>query len=230
MSKSQIHKSQNLKISKMPPKRKKTSSRTAGTKRQRFFRAARRFPRGAITPQKIHTFRQVVQLAPLISPATAGVWEVNKAFILNDLDQVTTFTALFDAYRIDRVTVTYWPKGTQNPMGAALTAQNTKMYTAIDLDDVANLGTVAALRQYETCVITTANRKIVREIVPRVASSLYNGITAAYSESKAGLWVDCAYPAVEHYGIRAMLEATLAAGDATYDVTAEYIVSFKNVR
>lgn len=175
---------------------------------------------------------------PFIQTVTAGtissnivVVETNYSPYLGQLDQVTTFTGLFDAYRIMKVDFTFIPRGNVNDLGATAGVKNGLLYTAYDYDDTGSLSTIAAISQYQSLVVSSGTAPIKRTLMPRVANESYvSGITTSYAEAKHGQWMDCAVTNTPHYGLRTMISATGTAGDVNYDVIMKFYLEFKTVR
>lgn len=218
----------------MPKTRKMgRKKRTYRLKLKRYGEVTRLLPRSIAN--RVHQFMQVVDKGTISAPSLTGVTETNYLFTLNDLDQVATFTSLFDAYRIDRVQIDFIPLANMFNSASGIGTTPTVvsyLYTAIDHDDAGNLTNVSALRQYESCRYAISYKKVSRIVRPKAAQATFNTSisTFAYSEPKGGLWIDCAYPGVQHYGVRSMITATTGANDVRYNVICKYWLSFKNVR
>jgi len=216
----------------MPPKRARTSTSTKkATKKVRLFHGVRKTLIPRVIALQQHQFVQVVDRGTITSQSVANT-ESNYSFALNDLDQVTTFTALFDAYRIDKVMITFFPVMNVNQVAAGNNGLATPFYTAIDHDDTSSLGSVAAIRQYATCQENISYDRVKRSVFPKVAQSVFRTTVATFgfSEPDRSPWIDCAYPDVAHYGIRTIMGSTGTAGTAVYNVSCRYLLSFKNTR
>lgn len=156
--------------------------------------------------------------------------ESNFKFQLNDLSAYTEFTALFDQYKFKKVIVHYIPRGNMTPTGTGTANTAGTLITAIDLDDIANLGAINSLREFATCQEVSSHTTVTRTVYPHIALAAYQGALTAFA-NKGNQWIDCAYAAVQHYGMRSIIpNITTAAGDITYDVRMEYFIEFKNVR
>lgn len=149
--------------------------------------------------------------------------EVNKAFTLSDLTDLAGLTAFFDQYCLYSVIVNV----NFNYTGTTPSGLGT-MATAIDFDNVANLGTISAIEAFESCLITkvTASQSVQRLIHPCVAPALYGGSTfSAFGLQRS--WVDSASPGTPHYGFRSFFISNVGTTlTATYDFT--YVVGFRN--
>lgn len=159
-----------------------------------------------------------------VSASGAGEVDTAYSFQLSDLPNYTEFTNLFDEYRIDKVTMVFYPD-TQDATPASGTG-NTVVYSVLDYDD-ANAIAISALEQYDTMKTHNGLKPWGRSVVPRFAVAAYAGTFTSYS-SKAG-WVDCNSAGVQHYGIK--IAFPLQAGNAnTWTPVATFYMSFRKTR
>lgn len=221
------------------------SKRKWGSSKKRFFKKVKKSPSVAVKrysriPKSVsgmvHQFAQTVVSTAAITSTITTPLEVNFVFLLSALPQAAQFTSLFDTYRIDRIELSLQPRSQVNYSSATTQAWTASLYTAIDYDDTGSLGSGATLlsniQQFENVVVQNSVNPRKITMTPKVAASVYqNSIsTFAYSQPKSGVWLDCAYPSVVHYGVRTVLGPTGANGDIVIDAVIRYIVSFKNVR
>lgn len=159
-------------------------------------------------------------------------------FTLADLPQVASFTALFDAYRINKVVVSFQNysnvtnQATNTP--ANLGAQPQWLSTVVDYDDTTLLTTEGSLLEYETFKQTPPYEKHVRVLVPAVSMEAFktSGTTIGYSQHKKQ-WIDAAYTDVEHYGIKGLINGPAVQADQVQSAWKVYVtayVSFKQTR
>jgi len=152
------------------------------------------------------------------------------------IPQFSTFAALYDVYRIDAVEFTIAPRASVEvaiggTMGPAATQNICKIIVTVDHDD-ANVPTnYNTLREYGNSKEYYCREGKELKIVfkPAVAMQIYNGITAANSE-RFSPWVDVANVDVPHYGIKIAVAGTAIANQFTADISARYLLSFKQVR
>lgn len=143
------------------------------------------------------------------------------SFTLSQLDQVSTFTALFDQYRINLIEL--WIK-------PALGANNvfTDYTSVIDFDDDSNLGSYSAALDYTNAVTTYLSEGHYRVFQPHIAVAAYSGAFTSFANEPAP-WIDAASTGVKHYGLK--LAAKVAIVNASpINVTARLHISFRNVR
>ena len=156
------------------------------------------------------------------------------AFRLDDLDQVATFSSLFDQYRIDRVHLRIRPRN--NSVFLASTASPNQaspvMFVVVDFDDATAASTVADLRQYSNCIELNTSDSADIILKPAVTPAVWSsGAFSGYSV-EGSRWIDVANTAVPHFGVK--FGVTALQLSATYswawDVEAWYTVSFRAVR
>jgi hypothetical protein len=135
--------------------------------------------------------------------ASAGI-----TISLNDLSNQSEFTALYDAFRIDEVELSFHPVGNVQPIaddaaGSSLTtAFPEALETAIDLDDTTAPTTIGEMLQYETYKYNLATSVAKVAWVPRVAREIFDGVTPSFEEPEGPVWVDCAQGTTPHYGCK----------------------------
>jgi len=147
---------------------------------------------------------------------TAGITETNFAFSLASHPKVANLQAIFDQWTIPLVSVTWM---NMYPPGAAVNLP--ELHTAIDFDGIATLGSIAALDQYDSVVVTPMadGKKYTRSVRPANVSTLTGG-----SGNVPGTWCDVATPSVNFNGIRSIINVTSAI--ATGAVVIEYTCWF----
>jgi len=159
----------------------------------------------------------------------------SMAFSLQDLDQVTSFTALFDQYRIDRVVVQIKTRNPSANFNAASTANATppSTYWVIDRDDSTQPTTLAQLRQYDNVQEAAVSDNVEIDLQPSVTPALYaSGAFSGYGVSRTGIWLDVANVSIPHYGVKFGITEISATATNTYywDCVFYYYLSFRNVR
>jgi len=171
-----------------------------------------------------------------IAQATPGALVFGAmAFSLQDLDQVTSFTSLFDQYRIDRVIVqvkTHNNFSSFNTSSAANSAPPTTFWV-IDRDDSNALTTLAQARQYDNVQDACLTDHVEIDLEPSVTPAIYAaGAFSGYGITRTGVWLDCNNVSIPHYGVKfAITELTALATDTYFwDIEFYYYVSFRNVR
>lgn len=164
---------------------------------------------------KPFTFSRMTSGATL--SATTGVpLATALTFSIDQLPSYTDFTNFFDQYRILQVRVTLAP----GQLGA-----NSVLYSAIDYDDANIPITQSDLLERETCQLSNSTVYLHRDLVPAVLTETFqSNVTSGY-QVKQKQWLDSAYPAVPHYGLK-LFSPTLPSGSNanTWLFVAEYII------
>lgn len=158
-----------------------------------------------------------------ITSSTLATTYGNVNFILNLLDQYTSFTAVFDQYRFRMVEVVFRPRVI--PVSAAT---NTGLLaTVIDFDDSTNLASFAQAEDYENVMVGKGDESQRRTLIPHAALAAYSGVFTSFANVQ-NQWLDAASAGVIHYGIKTAWTATDVA--YTTDITVRYWIEFRNVR
>lgn len=161
-------------------------------------------------------------------------------FTLNDIPQVSTYTALYDQYKIRGITVILQSNGiTADGVYSTSTQSNqasdkTLWYT-IDEDDAAAISR-GAMQEYQTakCVLINpfTQTPIKIRFTPHIATTAYrSGGFSGYQNEKSS-WIDCTYPDVQHFGLKVCFSSPLSASEAStrWSVFVNYVIDFKNVK
>jgi hypothetical protein len=161
-------------------------------------------------------------------------------FSLSNSGGTTDFGGLFDAYRIDRVTVE-WIYDRPIASTPAVTTANAfvpNIGVVADFDDATFVATspMDTLKQYDTFLYKPLTHPVSMSIVPRIAVAAYNGngVFNGYVNSKAQ-WIDMNSPGVEHYGIKFAVDTSPSDGNnnlilGVIAVRIKYELSFRSCR
>jgi len=183
-------------------KRRKTTTRTgaAGLQIERPLRTRREQVFTTLLQQDVGT--QDISAPPILA---------GYKFSVSQFPTASAFLAIFDQYRIRKISVTFMPQIVNNFIlsGTVATVVPTKMYnlntivTAIDNDDAGTPATEASVLAHETAIMHGPfNKSVTRTFAPMIAASVYQtGGFGGYS-SESGQWVDAASNAVEYYGLK----------------------------
>jgi hypothetical protein len=157
-------------------------------------------------------------------------------FTLGDMPQYSAFTALFDQYRINSVTVTFTPTLTGNTDLQSSSSQpylsDWTLWYTVDLDDASVISPLTALMEYEgvRCLPFTGKPHVIK-FVPHTALAAYAGAFTSYA-NVPDPWLDCASSNVQHFGLNWGMACPLStvAGLPSYSLRCSYDVSFRGVR
>ncbi len=187
---------------------------------------------------------QSVQSLTLASSSTysSGLLYQNSAteglvaipFCLADLNQVSTLSALFDQYRIDRIHLRIRPKNTAFFLASVASPNQSSpdVWVAADFDDGSTPTSVASIREYQNAVVLNAGDSLDMIIEPSVTPAVYSGGAFSGYGVEASRWLDVANTSIPHYGVKIGITALQASATYSYqwDVEAWYTVSFRNIR
>jgi len=152
--------------------------------------------------------------------------EHNLSFQFADCTDLVGLAAFFDQYCLYSVTVNVSP----DYEGAGSTLYTFgSVATAIDYDNVTNLGNLALVLAYSSCVVQelTSGQSLQRYIKPCVSPALYTSAAAFSGYGVSRMWVDSATTNVPHYGFRSFFVSNTVNGlSVTYDVN--YVIGLRN--
>jgi hypothetical protein len=142
-------------------------------------------------------------------------------FRLGDLPQVSSFTTLYDQYRIDRVRFLLIAQN--NTSSTSVVSFLTPHFITPDFDDNSVLGTVGAILEYQSCKIVMPYKNGIIELIPRVAV-----LSGTGSVNLGPQWLDCNDTTVQHYGVKGAIPQQSTGQKFTVIVEIEF--SLKTVR
>jgi len=164
-----------------------------------------------LSRRKVYEFTETYQ-GPSVTYAL-GTGNGNAvSFDLNSLTNVSSYTALFDQYRIVYARVRFFP--TNSLPAASITAGATPgyppVYTVLDYDD-ASVGTITDLQQYNSLQIVPYGQFFERRLTPRALQGVYQGaVFTGYALLPSGSWIDAASTTVNYYGLKFAVNAATA--------------------
>jgi len=172
--------------------------------------------------------------AQLIQSGSSSVL-VAIAFRLDDCGQSSTFSSLFDQYRIDKVVLRFYTRNNSTSV-FNVAAPNSSVplgYVTQDLDDATAPASLNAVREYDKCVTFTGNTSFDLTLTPRPTAALYAaGAFSGYQTLDVEPWIDIANADVPHYGVKLAVGALTATTTSSFvwDIEAHYWLSFRNTR
>lgn len=159
-----------------------------------------------------------------------------KSFTFADLDDDTSYTGIYDAYRIYGIAIHIIPRQTENT-GALAVKIPLYGYITVDYDDDNTPTTLSSLRgsgQTKTFNLTQPFKMFLR---PRTTGALWAGGTfSGYSVNrggKVGPWIDMANTSVKYYGLKIGIPGTSASvTDEQYciDISYTYYIQLRGQR
>jgi len=173
------------------------------------------FPR-----MKQHTYSTVcTAFAFTVTASTTATAAGGYYFSLNSLNLYTSFTQLFDRYRVLDIQLQFNSQ-VNAPTGGG------PLITAIDYDDASTPS--VEIQQRDTALSVPVNQYFERTFKPRIALGAYAGTAfTGYANVSPNQWIDSSSPNVQYYGLKYFLPIQTTAG-VVYSVTARVHLQFKN--
>lgn len=158
--------------------------------------------------------------------SNSAVTEANFSFNFGDLADLVGLAPFFDQYCIYSVTANVTPDfegagSTLYTFGACA--------TAIDYDNVTNLGTFDKVEAFASAVVAelTPSQSLQRYIKPCVAPALFTSSAAFSGYGVQRMWIDSAITTVPHYGFRSIFISNTVSGlSVSFDFN--YVVGLRN--
>lgn len=149
---------------------------------------------------------------------------------LDQTQQYTDFVTMFDRYKISGVKVKFIPLTTQSTVNSAVPM----IAYAIDLDDASVPSSYAELNQKYNVHKKRLDKPCSIYIKPRVASSIYNGLTSGYAIGPKSVYIDCNDHGVPHYGLKFWLRdvslGSAASVNTVIRMETTYYLSLKDAQ
>jgi len=167
---------------------------------------------------------QFISAYNFVTATSGGASNVGNYFSISQNTNYAQFTGLFDQYRILEVEIWLQPSITQS----VSTSQETGFFISCpDLDDAA-ASTVAALQLKPGAIQSPLFQSHYHRFQPRTATPSYQASAfSGYSVGLPGIWLDCAYPDIQHYGLKA--STSTSVNTVVINATVRMTVEFRGV-
>jgi len=165
-----------------------------------------------------------------ITLSTSGaVSELGLAFTLGAFNEGSAFAALFDQYCVysvmtsARLEISNVPASTETSWG--------RIYSAIDFDSAANVGSEAAIQEYSSCqyselIFGKSYERFVKPCVPLVTGSSNSTSNTGLAMTRS--WINTSQTNVPHFGIRYLTVGNNTATAQNVSVIYTAILGFRN--
>lgn len=191
----------------------KTARKGQVTRRRRYSRRPRRMMiMRKPTGNRVHAFKARWLYGSITGTGTTNFLSAN--FQLSQVPNSTSYTALFDSYRISSVKLTFVYRG-QNSSSQPV------IYIVTDHDDSGNPTTInSILERAKSRILTFSNARNVQShgLIPAVATGALQSTTLQPGTVSYKPWLDTAYPSVGHFGVKYAVDNLLTG--STIDVFA----------
>jgi hypothetical protein len=139
---------------------------------------------------------------------------------LSALFNASSFTAIFDQYKITEAEVFIYP-----------TLNNSATFVAnsmsvVDYDDSSPLSSNTAYLNYENVLFSVITNGHYRKFRPHIAIAAYQGTFTGFA-NETPQWIDCAYPNIQHYGVKFGVEQD--STNRVFNLLIRARVLFRNV-
>lgn len=199
-------------------------------------RIRKRFARHSRIPRRrssaIYNYKQTVELTNVtMSAQSTGLF--GYGFKLSDCSNLSSFTDLYDNFRLLAVRVTFYPEFT-----ASLSSASNSMceiYTVIDPDSSAAPASINFMGQYQTLRRQLFNRPHTRYFKPfaQFSGSAIFGTTGTTTSCLVPRknWYNVSQPGIVYAGLLGAITASSTASipAQVIRVTAIYYLQFRNV-
>lgn len=170
---------------------------------------------------------------PQAVPNMTSVYDVpfTVTFRLDELEQYTDFTGLFDQYKIVSCKV----KVQSTFFASTQTSTPVPFIDYIQDHDDNTMPSLSLMRQ--KMGVTTkyfgSRSNVTMGVRPKLATQVYDGLTTAYAVPGKNPWLNASHPSVPHYGIKGILRnvflpATVNTSPLTWDIS--YGVALKDIQ
>jgi hypothetical protein len=169
----------------------------------------------------IHRFVQQQDLGTILTTSASVATALGINFQLTNVPNSSSYTSLFDQYRIAEIEFWVQPQAQNNGGGAGI------LYSAVDYDSASSSLTPSQVSQYSNVLMAPMTiQGHYHRFVPHVAVAAYSGSFSSY-QNQAAPWIDCSSSTVQHYGI--VIAAGIAGGAVPLDGQVRYHLEFRNV-
>jgi hypothetical protein len=171
----------------------------------------------------IHWF-EVTLLNTTLSVSNLTTTEYNQSFSLSGLSNASAYTNLFDQYCIHSVLVSFAVTSSADYFSGS----QGRVTTALDFDNISNLGSEATLQQYMSAITVevTPGLSVERYVKPTAKGYLTTG-GGAYAGLPERVWIDCTLPTIPHYGVRSFWAGNTESS-LTIDIVNVMVIGLRN--
>jgi len=170
---------------------------------------------------KPYTIQQTVNYTTVFTSSTSLPTYYAKTFLMSDISQSSQLLSVFDQYRIDHIWLKLVPA-----VSATSAYVASQWYSVLDYDDGSTPTSISQLTQYANCITTGTIAAHYRHLTPHIAVAAYSGAFTSFKNEVAD-WIDSASPTVQHYGLKAGVDAT--NNTISFTLYATFQLSFRNV-
>lgn len=151
-------------------------------------------------------------------------------FQLSELSDYTSFTNVFDQFKITQVEVTFRPLTL--PSAPSTAPAYAFMWFAVDYDDANTPASVAAVTNYSNAVVVTPGRTASIRLVPTVNTVVNNNYTSTLANSGGiqRIWVNTLNSDMAWNGLKVGVAQSTSTNVTTWRLFCRYHISFQSCR
>lgn len=162
---------------------------------------------------------------------TAASFSGQYYFQLNFLPQSGEFTALFDAYKIWKVDVTFIPKYNVSDFSTGGSGYGLPtMYITEDRTSGGAPASVNEIMEYSSCIARRFDRPITYTCWPQLSQTSAQGAGNIIDANTKDLWVRTDDPGVQYHGIKYALDLPVGVEVFRMDINFKYYLKFKDIK
>lgn len=149
-------------------------------------------------------------------------------FRVQDLPDFTSYSAIWDEYRINKIVAIITPL---TQAGNPATAPGYgPLVTAMDFDDGLTPTSFGQVLQYANSMIhPNDGKQVFRTFTPKYRLAAYNGTTTINSSLSTN-FIDLAAGDIEHYSLKCAVRQATSTNVQSYHVIFKYVVTFRKSR
>jgi len=175
----------------------------------------------------IYRFTRYCQVSDVVCPV--GLFVARTfSFSLNSLPDFTEFQALYDQYRITKITLEFIPNANN---ANSINPYIVPFYTVIDYNDVIALANPNDALEYKTVKIHESGKFFAVSLVPRLATNVVDiAGNSLVNQMPLNTWVSTRFSAPLYLGVKLISEFNTPGNPAiTYKVRIKYTLEFAQV-
>jgi hypothetical protein len=163
-----------------------------------------------------------------ITSTSAALGAYSFTFKLSDTADYTSFTNVFDQYKIMKVEFIVEP--VSQPQLPGSTASWSYAAICIDRDDATSPASMTEILSYNNAITIFPGQARKFSFVPCILTGVESGGSTALSAPKTQQWLDCAAPNITHYGVKAVVLQSTSTHVNTWYCFARYHLAFRASR
>jgi len=163
---------------------------------------------------EINTVETLASTAILTSSLTVPTFN-GISFTIASVNDFTSFSNVFDQYRINLIEVLIEPVVSET---TTLAQDVGEFISVVDVDDANVPTSYADLCSYTQAVQSRGTQSHYHRWKPTVAVAVYSGAFTSFAATTS-MWLDCGSPNIQHYGLK--------IGSQAVNATQNYFVNVK---